>query len=296
MKLREDKRSAARGARNVTDDLSKGTQRRRAPQFPTIPIRDKRNYFPCNAVYLPAFISDNFVPQITKPGMTEYRLITGRDLKYGLCFLLGFGGLCLLPYASARWMPGMTEQLIWLAGLVILTCVVRAVFAGGGLLLRPFVFSPRDVRWSQLFIRFICAVCIGGLVIWKKSWPSPASVGDWHRLKDRGNPEDFREFAKWLLKQAAEKPAMANLAYSKAEELLTLPETARFASISEIWGPPSYISSETGEHASAVTITWGGGFGHWSVDVRFDTFPVLPNQHQEVWKWQDGLYFSREIQ
>jgi hypothetical protein len=244
------------------------------------------------AAYLLAFNSDNFVPQMTKIAMSEYRLITGHDLKWGLCLLLGFGGLWLLPYAGARWLPGF-----WLiAAICMLFCLVVAIVAAMGLVLRPFISSPQDASRTQVLLRIVGLFVIGILVIWKKSWSNPASEGDWHRLKDRGNPEDFREFAKWLLKEAAEKPARAQMSWGEVDELLAKPEATRFASISDIWGPPSYIYSETGEHASAVSITWGGGFGHWSVDVRLDTFPVLPNLHQEVWKWQEGLYFSREIQ
>ncbi len=224
--------------------------------------------------------------------MSGQPYITRRDLSYTVCFLLGIGGWWFLPYAFSRWSP----NIIFIPAIGMLVGLVMGFLAAAGFVLRPFISRPKDVRAAQVLLRITSLLVIVSMVIWKQSWPNPASEGDWHRLKDRGNPEDFRAFAQWLLKQAEENPSVDVMEIDEINEFLTSREGEKFAPIAQIWGLPDYVTVEKGPHASAVSVGWGGGFGHWSVDVRFDTIPVLPDMHSEVWKWQDGLYFRREIQ
>lgn len=220
--------------------------------------------------------------------------LTSRDLSAALWFLLGVGGFWFTPYAFFRWLPNA-----WLLGLIpMLLSFVIASVALLSLLLRPFGEKPRDIRWSQCLLRLASLIGIGAGInlYFDKRFPNPSSVGDWHRLTDRARADDFQSLAIWLIKTAAEKPAMNRLENDSLTEFLASPDGKQFASITQIWGEPNVIAVEEGPHPTAVYFNWGGGFGHWGVEVRFDSVPLESNEHLKVWTWTAGVYFWWEIQ
>lgn len=220
--------------------------------------------------------------------------LTRRDFSYTVWFLLGSGGFWFMPYAFSRWLPAA----LLLSIIPMILSLAIASVGSIGLVLRPFIFEPRDKRWSQCLLRMVFLIGIGTASVsyFNKQFPNPSSVGDWHRLTDRAKPEDFRSLAKWLIKEAADRPALRRLENDPVTEFLASSDGKNFASITKIWGEPNALTVEEGAHPTTVYFNWGGGFGHWGVEVRFDSVSLQSDKHLEVWKWDEDVYFWREIQ